>query len=125
MISEKLISDITEYIDDRYVDSHTDLRREMSRMCMPVQASYVAMAESDLPEIALKEKLKQLDESFSQMLLRKIDEKGMTDSECYKKANIDRKLFSKIRGDVNYKPSKLTVFAFAIALCRSMKLRIC
>ncbi len=124
-ISEKLFSDIAQYIDDRYADAYVEHRRLSQRMAPRASCKMCdyAAAPADEPDLleSLDSKLKCIDESFSQMLLRKIDEKGMTDAQCYKKANIDRKLFSKIRSDVNYKPSKPTAIAFAIALELDLK----
>ena len=112
-ISGRLFADIAEYIDDHYVDAFAELRRErMVKMSREV-VDYAAMptAVSGLDEL-----LTQLDAGFSETLLKLIDRSGKKDSEIYKKANVDRKLFSKIRNNPDYKPSKPTALAFAIAL---------
>lgn len=139
-ISQKIFTDIEEYIDDRYVAEQVDERSESLRMELlkqerlwakntcdtcgstPIYSMPMAsMAAEEKKPVSLDDALKQLDESFSEMLLRKIDESGMTDAACYKKANIDRKLFSKIRSDKLYRPSKPTAIAFAIALELSLE----
>lgn len=75
-----------------------------------------SMSETMSTNRKIDDLMKQLDETFSQRLLRMIDERGMTDSEVYTKAYVDRRHFSKIRNDVDYAPNKKTVLAFCIAL---------
>lgn len=123
-ISGKLFADIAEYIDDHYVDAHTDTRRERMRRMNVFESRAEAICENAMlaPMMApkavggLDDLLAHLDAGFSETLLKLIDRSGKKDAEIYKKANVDRKLFSKIRNNPDYKPSKSTAIAFAIAL---------
>ena len=116
-IGNKLFADIAAYIDDHYVDAHTDSRRErMRRMGIVESRMLTAYEDAPMATSGLDEALAHLDAGFSEMLLKLIDRSGKKDAEVYKKANVDRKLFSKIRNNPDYKPSKPTVVAFAIAL---------
>ena len=116
-VSKSLFTDISSYIDAQFIKEHADQGPERVRR----EVAFYRDAVKGMPMSAgvpgsLEEALSHIDESFSQMLLRKIDAAGLTDAQCYKKANIDRKLFSKIRNDPHYRPSKPTALAFAIAL---------
>lgn len=142
VLSEKLFKDVESYIDDHYVEEKILKSAEPLPMMasFPSASSYIptdleeecisqitensrkrsrslskskekVFAERSLDDIVL-----QLGETFQQRLFRLIDERKLTDVQVYKKANLDRKLFSKIRCNVDYRPKKITVVALAIAL---------
>ncbi|MBF1130432.1 MAG: macro domain-containing protein [[Eubacterium] sulci] len=118
-LSEKLFKSVSSYIDENYVSDKMNLeygtskvrRRDYEEMLLH-ESSYEIT--SKMPN--LDGMLNNLDRGFSETLLDLIDRTGKKDSEIYKKANVDRKLFSKIRNNADYRPSKTTAIAFAIAL---------
>ena len=138
-VSSGIVGKVNQYIGDAYAKAHDDSRKRnfaqasMTGNAVPpmvagkpsgVKGLFHRKAIDECADVleeycceeSIEDILRERDESFSQALLRLIDERGMTDVEAYKKANIDRKLFSKIRSDSGYRPKKQTALAFAIAL---------
>ncbi|NLC02656.1 MAG: macro domain-containing protein [Tissierellia bacterium] len=127
LLSEKLFSTIEKYIDDNYVTEHEinqrtrgieayDIQRPMDLDVLKSTDELIMYSPMAKESRSLDDVMDQLEDTFAEMLFRLIDERGMTDVETYKRANIDRKLFSKIRSNIDYSPSKATAIALAIAL---------
>lgn len=118
LLSEKLFEKITHYIDDRYIDDKVNSLEVYGSRVREYRSRDIVISspESSKQSRSLKDIISQKEETWSEMLLRLIDQKGLSDVDVYKKANIDRRLFSKIRSDKNYSPSKNTAITFAIAL---------
>lgn len=100
---------VNKYLNERLQDDAT-YSPTYERLLESVRSQNIE------PTVPLEELMNNLDASFSQMLLKMIDAKGLSDVEVYRRANLDRKLFSKIRNNASYTPSKRTAIALAIAL---------
>ncbi len=103
-LSEKLFQSVQSFIDDNYI----------------LKKSLEAQPMSTAPSRKLEELIQEVDETFSEHLIRLIDQKGFKDPDVYKMANIDRKHFSKIKNTKDYRPSKSTALALAISLRLSL-----
>jgi hypothetical protein len=132
MLSEKLFQSVASYIDQHYVDACTFAaygaveerrskirRRRDMEVCESrcLQKEMLPCAPMAAPKAAsLEDMLKQTDAGFTETLLKLIDKTGKKDSEVYKKALLSKQHFSKIRNNPNYKPTKPTAIALALAL---------
>ncbi len=119
--SQKLFSDIKAFIDDDYVVAHDDDFYDQEILTkaeeLPPNPTMIPPMPSSLAMgVSLREYLDEKDKSFREMLFELIDASGMSDVECYKKANVDKRTFSKIKSNKDYKPSRQTVIAFAVSL---------
>ena len=112
-LPEKLLRDLASYIDEHYVDIRGGAERRMRRK---MAASCCYDAAPAPMELSLAQFLEQTDAGFTETLLKLIDKTGKKDSEIYKKANLSKQHFSKIRNNPNYKPTKATAIALALAL---------
>jgi O-acetyl-ADP-ribose deacetylase len=116
-ISTSLLGDIESYIDDHYLEEHSEFEdRNLNMEMVEYSRSTSFFEPTQAKSSSIDDLIGDLDEPFSTTLLRLIDAKGYSDVEVYKKANLDRKLFSKIRSGNGYTPSKRTAIALAIAL---------
>lgn len=112
-LSEKLFQEIRHYIDTFHDEEEKERRR---RFEYEICCASICEDADVLRERSLEQLVNNLEETFSEMVLRLVDEKGYKDSQVYKRANLDRKLFSKIRSNPDYHPKKETVLALAVGL---------